>query len=299
MSVVQRYLDHLTVERGHSPHTLAAYRRDLGRYRAWLTAAGVSDLAAVTPVDISAYIGQLSAGDADHPPLAPRSVARARSAVRGLHRFAVAEGECDTDPTTDVAAPRPFLRLPKAIGIDEVVRLIEAAGVADGPLALRDTALVEFLYGTGARVGEAVESDVDDIDLEAGAVTLRGKRGKSRTVPLGGHATRALAAYLVRGRSSLKPRAPKLFVNARGGALTRQGAHLILRAVADCAGLPNGIGPHTLRHSFATHLLDGGADVRVVQELLGHAAVSTTQIYTLVTVDKLREVYATSHPRAR
>lgn len=297
--MVQDYLDHLTVERGHSPHTLAAYRRDLTRYRGWLTEAGITSMREVTPADISAYIGLLSRGDDAHPGLSASSVARARSAVRGLHRFAVGEGDGDVDPTAEVPVPRSALRLPKAISVDDVTRLVDAAGIVDGPLGLRDTALLEFLYGTGARVSEAVGADVDDVDLAASGVVLRGKRGKTRVVPLGGYAARALDSYLVRGRPGLKPAHPKLFVNARGGPLTRQGAHLILRNAADCAGLPAGIGPHTLRHSFATHLLDGGADVRVVQELLGHAAVSTTQIYTLVTVDKLREVYATSHPRAR
>ena len=297
--MVQSYLDHLTVERGHSKHTLAAYRRDLTRYRQWLADHGVTRCTDVTARHLSDYIGLLSRGDDRHPALAPRSVARARSAVRGLHRFAIGENLADTDPTEDVPVPRAALRLPKAIGVDDVTRLCEAATVTDGPLGLRDAALLEFLYGTGARVGEAVGADVDDIDLDAGSVTLHGKGGKTRVVPLGGYAARAIASYLVRGRPTLKPVHPKLFVNFRGGPLTRQGAHLILRNTADCAGLPTGIGPHTLRHSFATHLLDGGADVRVVQELLGHASVSTTQIYTLITVDKLREVYASSHPRAR
>ncbi|MGH8791100.1 MAG: site-specific tyrosine recombinase XerD [Stackebrandtia sp.] len=301
--MVRDYLDHLLVERGHSKNTLDAYRRDLRRYADWLAAAGVASFRQIDAERVGAYIGCLSRGDEAHPPLAPRSAARCRSAVRGLHRFAVAEGVVDVDATADTVAPRVPMRLPKAISLDDVERLLEAAAIVDGPRGLRDVALLEFLYGTGARVSEAVGADVDDVDLDRRAAVLRGKGGKVRTTPLGSHAARALEAYVVRGRPALLRGArdghPRLFVNARGRPLTRQGAHLILTSAADRAGLPEGIGPHTLRHSFATHLLDGGADVRVVQELLGHASVSTTQIYTLVTVDKLREVYATSHPRAR
>lgn len=278
---------------------MAAYRRDLSRYLQWLNSAGVASLQEVTPNDIASYIGLLSSGDEDHAGLSARSVSRARSAIRGLHRFNIGEGDSATDPTVDAPTPRAALRLPKAIDVDDVSRLLEAAAIHDGPIGLRDMALLEFLYGTGARVSEAIGTDVDDIDLDSASVVLRGKGRKVRTVPVGKFAAKAISGYLIRGRPALKPTHPKLFVNARGGALTRQGAHLILRNTAEVAGLPAGIGPHTLRHSFATHLLDGGADVRVVQELLGHAAVSTTQIYTLVTVDKLRQVYAMSHPRAR
>lgn len=301
--MVQSYLDHLSVERGHSPHTLAAYRRDLERYVRWLLDRGHRGLGSVDSGDVDAYVGALTRGDEAHPPLAARSAARARSAVRGLHRFAVAEGMLDVDATADSAVPRAPLRLPKAVGVDDVARLLEAAEIVGGARGLRDTALLEFLYGTGARVSEALGADVDDVDLTRRAAVLRGKGGKTRVTPLGRHAASALESYVRRGRPELLRNAgvghSTLFVNARGRPLTRQGAHLILRTVAERAGLAGGVGPHTLRHSFATHLLDGGADVRVVQELLGHAVVSTTQIYTLVTVDKLREVYATSHPRAR
>lgn len=297
--VVRDYLDHVTVERGHAANTLAAYRRDLARYRDWLTETGITDPAAVTGADIGDYLTRLSTGDDDHPGLSARSIARATSVLRGLHRFALDEGHTDTDPTATATTPKPALRLPKAIAVDDVTRILEAAAIGDDPTALRDTALVEFLYGTGARVSETIGTDIDDVDVDTTAVRLRGKGGKTRVVPLGGYAVRALDGYLTRARPTWTPQHPRLFVNTHGKPLTRQGVFFILRRLADTAGLTTDIGPHTLRHSFATHLLDGGADIRVVQELLGHAAVSTTQIYTLVTVDKLREIYATSHPRAR
>jgi integrase/recombinase XerD len=302
--VVRAYLDHLTVERGASAHTLAAYRRDLERYARAMAAAGHVDLDTVNQATIAAYLGRLRVGDDEHPPLAASSAARAVSAVRGLHRFAVREGAATEDPAREVRPPRLAMRLPKAIGVHEVRRLLEGAG-GEEPLALRDVALLEFLYATGARIAEAVGCAVDDVDLGDASVLLRGKGGRHRRVPLGGYARAAIEAYLVRVRPQLlahqrTARGDRhcLFRNARGGVLTRQGAWLILRAAAARAGLPEGISPHVLRHSFATHLLEGGADVRVVQELLGHASVATTQIYTLVTVDRLREVYVTAHPRA-
>ncbi|MFG2058066.1 site-specific tyrosine recombinase XerD [Micromonospora sp. NPDC048930] len=308
---VRGYLDHLTVERGLSANTLAAYRRDLDRYLATLAAAGVTELAAVGPAEIEGHLARLRAGDADHPPLAVSSAARAASAVRGLHRFALREGMAGVDPARDVRPPTPARRLPRALPVDDVLRLLETAGpvtaTGDGaPRALRDRALLEFLYGTGARISEAVGAVLDDLDLDEGAVLLRGKGGKTRLVPIGGYAVEAVRAWLVRGRPALLAAGrgtPAVFVNARGGPLTRQGAWAVLRGAAERAGLPvtgaDAVSPHTLRHSYATHLLDGGADVRVVQELLGHASVTTTQVYTLVTVERLREVYATAHPRAR
>ncbi|MEU4480488.1 site-specific tyrosine recombinase XerD [Micromonospora sp. NPDC023966] len=307
---VRGYLDHLTVERGLSANTLASYRRDLDRYLSTLAAAGVTDLAAVGAAEVEAHLARLRAGDADHPPLAVSSAARAASAVRGLHRFALREGMAGADPSRDVRPPAPPRRLPRALPVDAVVRLLETAGPVtatgdEAPRALRDRALLEFLYGTGARISEAVGAVVDDLDLDAGTVLLHGKGGKTRLVPVGGYAAEALRAWLVRGRPALLAAGrgtPAVFVNARGGPLTRQGAWTVLRAAAERAGLPvdgpDAVSPHTLRHSYATHLLDGGADVRVVQELLGHASVTTTQVYTLVTVERLREVYATAHPRA-
>ena len=293
------YLDHLAVERGLAGNTIAAYRRDLARYQAHLAARDIRDLSDVTEQDIAGFLRNL------RQDLSVASSARAVSAVRGLHRFAAREALVVDDASRDVHPPAPPRRLPRALGVDEVRRLLEAAGIGDDAIALRDVALLEFLYGTGARVSEAVGCAVDDLDLSQQSVRLRGKGGKSRVVPVGGYARAAVEAYLVRARPALLQkggslrRGHLLFRNARGGPLTRQGAWLVLRAAADRAGLRADLSPHVLRHSFATHLLDGGADVRVVQELLGHASVTTTQVYTLVTVEKLREVYATSHPRAR
>ena len=247
-------------------------------------------------------------------PLAASSAGRAVVAVRGLHAFAAAQGLTAADPARQIRPPAPPRRLPKAITVDEVERLLAAAGPLPGPAAtavqLRDRALLEFLYGTGARISEAVGLDIDELDLAGEEVVrLSGKGGKQRIVPVGSYASQALQAYLVRARPALAAAAARsaapaaraataaVFLNARGGRLTRQGAWLVLHAAAGRAGLAS-LSPHTLRHSFATHLLDGGADIRVVQELLGHASVTTTQIYTLVTVDRLREVYAAAHPRA-
>ena len=295
------YLDHLAVERGLAANTLGSYRRDLRRYLSHLTGRGIRSLAQVSETDVTAFLLALREGDRDHPPLAAGSAARAVIAVRGLHRFAVREGVTPTDPSRDVRPPTLPRRLPKAIAVESVEALIEAAGAPGTALATRDRALLELLYGSGARISEAVGLDVDDVDLTGGAVRLLGKGSKERIVPLGSFARAAVQAYLVRARPALAARGrgtPALFLNARGGRLSRQSAWTVLVGVADRAGLTVDVSPHTLRHSFATHLLDGGADVRVVQELLGHASVTTTQAYTLVTVDRLREVYASAHPRA-
>jgi integrase/recombinase XerD len=261
----------------------------------------------VTTADVADYVVGLRAGDPDHPPLAASSAGRAVVAVRGLHAFALADGLAQADPAKAVRPPAPPRRLPHAMSVPDVARLLQVAG--DTPAQRRDRALLELLYGTGARISEALGLDVDDLDLAGGGgggvatVRLSGKGGKQRIVPVGGYACRALDAYLVQARPSLAAgvrggqQSRAVFLNARGGRLTRQGAWGALRAAAVKAGLDE-ISPHVLRHSFATHLLDGGADVRVVQELLGHASVSTTQVYTLVTVDKLREVYVAAHPRA-
>ena len=293
------------MERGLAANTLASYRRDLSRYQQVMAAAGRTEIGEVTSADIASYLAGLRAGDADHPPLAASSAGRAMAAVRGLHAFACAQGMTAADPARPVTPPAPPRRLPKAISVAEVERLLDAAGPGpqDDPRGIRDRALLEFLYATGARISEATALDVDGLTLDGDpAVLLDGKGGKQRIVPLGRYAAAALDAYLVRARPALAAGAtrtvpPAVFLNARGGRLTRQGAWAVLRAAAERANLLH-VSPHTLRHSFATHMLDGGADIRVVQELLGHASVTTTQIYTLVTVEKLREVYAAAHPRA-
>ncbi|MGY1738246.1 site-specific tyrosine recombinase XerD [Geodermatophilus sp. SYSU D00684] len=307
--VVGGYLDHLAVERGLAANTIASYRRDLRRYARFLADAGVRGLGEVAESDVSGFLAALRAGDDEHPPLSATSAARAVVAVRGLHRFALLDGLVPGDVAAEVRPPAPARRLPKAIPVEAVVALIEAAGSVEGPRGLRDRALLEVLYGTGARISEAVGLAVDDLDRGQAVVRLAGKGGKERIVPVGSFALRAVEEYLVRARPALAMagaragrggvRGGRLFLNARGGPLSRQSAWAILRSAAERAGLDlDHVSPHTLRHSFATHLLDGGADVRVVQELLGHASVTTTQVYTLVTVDKLREVYASSHPRA-
>jgi integrase/recombinase XerD len=300
------------VERGLAASTVESYRRDLRRYASVLARRGKTRLGEVTPADVADFLASLREGDAEHAALAVSSAARAVIAVRGLHAFAVAQGLAGTDPAREVQPPAPPRRLPKAITIEDVERLLDAAGpgpddLSAEPRLLRDRALLEFLYGTGARISEATGLDIDELQLGAApeypVVRLIGKGGKHRVVPVGRYAVRALEAYLVRARPGLAmasrraSASPAVFLNARGGRLTRQGAWGVLHAAAARAGLPD-VSPHTLRHSFATHMLDGGADIRVVQELLGHASVTTTQIYTLITVDRLREVYATSHPRA-
>jgi integrase/recombinase XerD len=303
---VRTYLDHLVVERGLAENSVKSYRRDLRRYLEHLDALGVTELDEVREQTVSGFLMALREGNGEHPPLSASSAGRTVVAVRGFHRFAVKDGLASADPSAGVRPSTPAKRLPKAIPLGDVERLLEAAGAPGTTLALRDRALLEVLYGTGARISEAVGLDVDDLELELpddeqGTVLLRGKGSKERIVPVGRFAREAVQAYLVRGRPELVAvgsGTPALFLNARGGRLSRQSAWSVIVKAADRAGLSADISPHTLRHSFATHLLEGGADVRVVQELLGHASVTTTQVYTLVTVDSLREVYAAAHPRA-
>jgi len=266
-----------------------------------LETAGRARLGEVGETDVAAFLAALREGDDEHAPLSASSAGRAVVAVRGLHRFALREGWTPVDAAREVRPPAPVRRLPKAISVEQVEALL-AAPDERTPLGLRDRALLELLYGTGARISEAVGLDVDDLDRASGLVRLDGKGGKQRVVPVGSYAGRAVEAYLVRGRPALAAAGrgtPALLLNARGGRLSRQSAWTVLRSAAERAGVRAEVSPHTLRHSFATHLLDGGADVRVVQELLGHASVTTTQVYTLVTVDRLREVWASTHPRAR
>jgi integrase/recombinase XerD len=304
---LQGYLDHLTIERGVAANTLSSYRRDLRRYAEHLVTRGVDDLRDVTEPDVSEFLVALRKGDPDTgaAALSAVSAARALIAVRGLHRFAAAEGLTDLDVARAVKPPTPSRRLPKSLSVDDVLALLDGAGgdsETDGPLTLRNRALLEVLYSTGARISEAVGLDVDDVDTHSRSVLLRGKGGKQRLVPIGRPAVSALDVYLVRGRPDLARRGkatPAIFLNVRGGRLSRQSAWQVLQDAAERAKISAAVSPHTLRHSFATHLLEGGADVRVVQELLGHASVTTTQIYTMVTVNALREVWAGAHPRAR
>nr|WP_194717099.1 site-specific tyrosine recombinase XerD [Microbacterium sp. CFBP 13617] len=303
---VETYLRHVALERGLSDHTSAAYRRDLTVYVAWLRERGVTTIDAVTPALIADFAAERASAE---PPPASSSLARLQSSVRGLHRFLVREGRADDDPTGRLRPPKAPRRLPKALTIAQVDLLLDAAGPAPKtedasaaePSAIRDRALLELLYATGARVSEIVQLDVDDT-AHGDLLRVRGKGDKERIVPVGSYARAAIEAYLTRVRPGLASRGratPRLFLGVRGAPLSRQSAWLIIQAAAERAELTAHVSPHTLRHSFATHLLQGGADVRVVQELLGHASVATTQIYTHVTVDALRDVYATSHPRAR
>lgn len=301
---VDAYARHISIERGLSEHTVAAYRRDLSGYVGWLRTQGVTETEDVTTDLVGAFIAERAAAV---PPPAATSLARLQSSVRGVHRFLVREGIVDHDPSDRLRPPKTPQRLPKALPYDQVVALLDAAGPAPGDAAdtdlvrLRDRALLELLYATGARVSEVTQLDVDDL-AHGDVLRVRGKGSKERIVPVGSYARAAVDAYLARARPELSRRGkatPRLFLGARGAPLSRQGAWLVIQQAAERAGITVHVSPHTLRHSFATHLLQGGADVRVVQELLGHASVATTQIYTHVTVDTLRDVYATSHPRAR
>ena len=300
---LRTYLDHLVVERGLADNTLKSYRRDLRRYVGFLLDHDVTEIGAVTEATVTEFLMALREGDADHPPLSASSAGRTVVAVRGFHKFAVRDGMATHDPSAGVRPPAPAKRLPKALALADVEAILESAGSAGTALAQRDRALLEVLYGTGARISEAVGLDVDDLDLEDGTVLLRGKGSKERIVPVGQYARDAVSSYVAGARTDLVRAGSNaggaLFLNARGGRLSRQSAWTVIVRAADRAGVTAEVSPHTLRHSFATHLLEGGADVRVVQELLGHASVTTTQIYTLVTVDSLREVYAAAHPRAR
>ena len=303
---IQDYLLHVSVERGLAPNTLQAYERDLRRYGSFLASIGITEVEQITRHHISEFSQGLAEGADGGSALGVRSVARTVVSVRGLHKFWALEGISIADPAADVHPPQAGQRLPKAISVHDVTRILEAAG-SETPAGLRDAAMLEFLYSTGARISEVVGLDVDDLVLPTESddgpslVRLFGKGSNERIVPIGSYALRALEAYLVRGRPSLVAKGkgtPALFLNARGGRISRQSVWTILKTVAEKGNVDVEVSPHTLRHSFATHLLEGGADVRVVQELLGHASVTTTQVYTLVTAETLREVYAAAHPRA-
>lgn len=299
---IDAYLRQLAIERGMAKNTISAYRRDLTNYAQFLATQSIDSLDQVTELTVADYAQSLSQKQG----LASSSVARMLAAVRGLHKFLLQENLLHNDVASTVKPPKAPRNLPKAISLSEIESLLAAAGPEPddqdmvSSIRLRDRALLELLYATGGRVSEIVNLDLDDL-VDPTLVRLFGKGSKERIVPVGSFAQKALSAYLVRirpGLVALGKGTPALFLNQRGSRLSRQSAWQIIADAADDAGLSGKVSPHTLRHSFATHLLEGGADVRVVQELLGHSSVATTQIYTLVTVDRLREIYATAHPRA-
>jgi integrase/recombinase XerD len=298
LPLVGRYVDHLRAERGLAGNTVAAYRRDLAVYARYLQEVRIGDPRHVAADDLEAFVGWLRRQrSASGAPYANSSVARIVVAVRGFHRFLAREGLMEADVSADLGAPRATRSLPKALSIADVERLL-AAPVGEEPLALRDRAMLELLYGAGLRISELTGLDIDDVDPVERLVRVRGKGDKERIVPYGEVAALALDRWTVQGRPTRSPRSSAIFVNARGGRLTRQGAWKIVRGHAERVDLGSAVSPHTLRHSFATHLVDGGADVRAVQELLGHASFTTTQIYTLVSRAALRQVYEQAHPRA-
>ena len=305
-SAIDGYLAHVAVERGLAANTVAAYRRDLARYERWCHGRGISSIAEISASDVAEFAGSLRRGGDQEKSLAPSSAARIVVAVRSFHRFATLEGWTSGDVAAEVAPSAIPRRLPKALPYASIESLLAATADPATAIGSRDRALLEFLYGTGTRISEVIALDVDDVDLEAAVVTVTGKGSKQRRLPIGSAARETLQDYLIRGRPALAQAAsaksrpgPALFLGARGKRLSRQAAWEVVRDAAETAGLSGHVGPHTLRHSYATHLMEGGADVRVVQELLGHASVTTTQIYTLVTADALREVYTASHPRAQ
>jgi integrase/recombinase XerD len=314
-----RYLRHVAIERGLSQHSRDAYRRDLDGYSTWLADRGIVDLAHVSPEILGEYVAVLGGADpaAQARPYSPGTISRRMSTVRGMHRFLFEEGLLPSYAGSGLRTPKKSRRLPKALSIEQVAALLDASNTSDS-VGLRDRAFLELLYATGARVSEITSLDLDDLYAandtldawvdpaqslrEGGFLRVTGKGSKQRIVPYGSYAGQALAAYLVGSRPEMAAKggdASALFLGPRGGRVSRQGAWLIIRAAAERAGLTVEVSPHTLRHSFATHLLAGGADVRSVQELLGHASVETTQIYTQVTVDTLRDHYLSAHPRAR
>lgn len=300
--LVDRYLRHLSLERGLAKNTLAAYNRDLGEYLVFLAQQGVEAIDEISELTIESFVAQAALTKK------ASSVARLLAGVRGWHKYLLIEGVIGSDNAHKVQPPKAAKRLPKAISVNQIVALLNAAGPEPfaesnsqtDPITLRDRALLELLYATGARVSEVTNLDIDDL-IDPTMIRLFGKGSKERIVPVGRYAQRALQNYLVRTRPLLVAKGkgtPSVFLNQRGTRLSRQSVWQVISDAAEAANLGVEVSPHTLRHSFATHLLEGGADVRVVQELLGHSSVATTQIYTLVTVDSLRETYALAHPRA-
>lgn len=296
------YHDWLTVERGLAPNSRAAYRRDLRRYETYLRGRGIYDPAGVDEAAIHDYVARLreQRDDDGRRRLADSSIARGLVAVRSFHRFCVQEGGTGTDPTDAVGSPRVPQGIPKALRESEIAAILDAIDAAE-PLGRRDRAILELLYASGLRISELVGLDLDAIDLETGFVRVLGKGSHERVVPVGGRARAAIADYLARGRPALRDARTSfdaVFLNARGARLSRQGCWKIVRDAGTRVGMGERLSPHVLRHSCATHMLDHGADIRVVQELLGHASVSTTQVYTKVSPERLRRAYEAAHPRA-
>jgi integrase/recombinase XerD len=292
------FLAYLELERGLSRNTLEAYRSDLLQFGEYLDRHGLEAEAAAHG-DLAAFLSELARGDAEHPPVAPTTLGRKVACLRSFYRHMRREGIMEHDPTADLHGPRKPQRLPRVLSRDEVARLLEQPR-GGGPLVLRDRALLEVMYACGLRASEAVGLELGDLDLEEGLLRARGKGSKERIVPIGRQAVAALNAYLRGGRPLLLGDGvqARLFVNRRGGALTRQGLYKIVQGHARRAGLQERMSPHTLRHSFATHLLAGGCDLRSLQEMLGHADLATTQVYTHLSADRLKDAYFGAHPRA-
>lgn len=294
---ITEFLSHLRVERNLSKNTLDAYRRDLSRYLIFLRDANISDVKDIDVATVNNYQTELSSAESG---LTRTSTQRMLASVRGFHKFSVKEKWTLIDPCTQLVSSKTPSRLPKALTIDDTVRLVEVFKNSESLLDMRDYALLEFLYATGSRISEAVGLKQDDLSVEDKSVRLHGKGGKTRVVPIGTAALSALEKYMVRSRPTLRVVATDfIFLNRKGAPLGRQSAFNAVSRAAKIANIHGDVSPHTLRHCFATHLLEGGADVRIVQELLGHASVTTTQIYTLITAQRLREVYAVSHPRSQ
>ena len=299
-SAISSFLNHLQIERGLSKNTISAYKRDLSKFSFFLQEM---DLGSITPGDITRFETSLRADN-----LSIGTINRIDSTLRSFFKHLQAEYGL-ADPTLEIASGKSVRRLPKALTITQILAMIEFAYREGEPITLRDQAMLELLYSSGARVSELIGINVNDLsttqtsDGEITTLKLRGKGSKERIVPLGSFATRAIENYMVRIRPELATKGREntsaLFLNARGGRISRQSAWQMVLNSAKAAGVTEHVSPHVFRHSYATHLLDGGADIRVVQELLGHASVTTTQIYTLITIDKVRESYSLSHPRAK
>jgi len=297
--LVLDFLAYLEFERGLSRNTLEAYRSDLLQFGGHLERTG-GDALTVSHGDLAEFVAALAAGDGERPAVAPATLQRKVACLRSFYRHLRREGLLEDDPTVHLRAPRQSRKLPQVLSRDEVARLLEQPGGTE-PAALRDRALLEVMYACGLRASEATGLEVGDVDLEEGILRARGKGSKERLVPIGSSAGRALAVYVQRGRPKLvgDRLEPRLFLNHRGAGLTRQGLYKIVQRHARSAGLASKMSPHTLRHTFATHLLAGGCDLRSLQEMLGHADIATTQLYTHLSADRLRDVYFDAHPRAR